>query len=1586
MGVRDALLLNLTGSNFEALQSGDTARIKGDFSIKNTSDTEVFGVDVSAATVNTTANITSSMDISGSVTSTGSFGRVVASTFLGDGVEIRDTLVRSPGLVTSSAQIAADISGAFDKGFFFGFQASSSISGGLSITGSFGRLQGVEFHGDGQNIKTTLPRSTGILTSSAQIAADISGSFNKGFEFTGTITSNNQIPNAAGGLPGTTTIGASSTSVYSSRDLGMGTSPVAALLVNKCVAEAYDGTSWSNASPATPFNNNNAHGEWGTQNDAAFLWSSVAGDTYKWDGSSFSEVAHSPNNTGFPSAAGAGTSTDAGLKLDNAGKTECYNGSSWSELNAMASDSTTQYGMSGTTNDAMKAGGYSGGVQIWGGTNWSEGASLSLSTIYGRLQGTVNTALYGSGYSGGRPGGNCQLEEFNGTSWTTGGNLLLGFSHGMSLGANSKGPGGLFFGGESGFDAPGSADSDGCGGPSFTGATSAARLLQIYERPNTVTASFGRVENATYFGDGSSLKDTLPRVTGLVTGSAQLASRISGSFTSGFAFTTTSSLGSSSGSLLSASIGGTANLTTDRVVANTFKGDGSWILPLYASGLVTGSAQLAADISGSFNKGFTFSNQISGSATSSGSFGQVLSDDFRGDGSKLTNIQIPSGIVSSSIQISASISGAFTSGFEFTGEISGSRISTGSFGRVENATYFGDGSTIKSSLGGRNSTVLSGSKNIAADISGSFNKGFEFGGALTADGILSASYVGVSGSTFAYAGNATTMSISSLCGSDFDYRLEHEITAGKIKGTSYGAGVWSAGPNKIDDQSGHAGVGTQNSYLSAGGYKSPKDGVEKYNGSSWAASAPLLVEHCAVSGFGTQNAAAMVGGHNPTGNDTELYNGATFSNSTPMGSQRRFAQTAGTQNAGLVFSGTTAPGGNTDQVNTETFNGNVWTEVNNLNIARGLASSGGTQNAAIIAGGYAHSPGAVRSCSEIWNGTNWTAISDLNTARSTAGGMGTQNHFVVGGGGTPSFTTNTEEWNGTTWSEQNNLGTARSTFSGGQGGLGTAGILAGGQIGSPTATNTVEFWNNNSTTGSFGEVRGIKLSGDATNISASILSGLTFISASSEIAADISGSFTSGFELFSRESGSANQRKSYYVGVSGSAFSHAGNATTMSISSLCGSDFDYRLFDTVNQIKGSSYGTGVWSNATAMPVGARARAMAGTQNAFLSAGSYATNNTTTQKFNGSSWSVSAALNNTGRTATGVGTQNAMATFGGMNPGYVADDKSELYNGATWSNGNNMGTTRSSAGSAGTQNAAIIYGGVVNSPAIKRTETELYNGDVFTETADLSVGRGFGSSGGTQNDAIMAGGLASPTGVTCTEIWNGTSWTEVANLNTLRWNHTGIGTANHHLVVTGHPGSTALSNVEEWNGDSWSEVSEMSTLRAFAGPAAGGLGSQGIYAGGYAYPSGTDEVGTTELWNATATTTGSFGLLKPRGGGINTEAFQVTSSLFKLPVFSDKDLNYSSYEGEYNTGSLSGSVDRDADVIVGQNLGEMWFDSDKNAVGYTYSSSSLISQSLNFGEFANISASGNYVSCSQGFFSQSFYNYAVVTCYLTGSQV
>ena len=1525
MGVRDALLHNTTGSNFEALQSGDTARIKGDFSIKNTSDVEIFGVDVSAATVNVAGNITSTMNVSGSGTSTGSFGRFVASTYQGDGKAIRDTLTRSSGLITASAQIASDISGAFDSGFFFGFEASSSISGGLGITGSFGRLQGEEFFGSGVGLQSTLPRSPGLVTGSAQLASRISGSFNKGFEFTGTIVGDTSVC-SHNSLPGVTSIGASM-ATGQSRMLGIGLSPNAAIAISSGDAENYDGTAWSEAIASTPFNNANVHSEFGTQNDAAFLCNGYVAITTVWDGTapaSFTNNAHQANNTDGVSSAGAGLSSNAGIKLDPNGKTECYNGSAWTELNTMPGDATTEFGMSGDTEAALKTGGAgnsTNGTQIWNGTNWSEGASLSVATTYARNQGSVNASLYSGGYSADRPGGNCSQEEYNGTSWAAGGNLVLGVSHHQSLGKNSGGPGGLTFGGESGYDAPApAADPGGVGGPSFEGATASGRLLQIYEREMTATGSFGRLVATTFHGDGGGLQSTLPRAAGTVTGSAQLASRISGSFTSGFAFTTTSSLGSSSGSLISASAGGTANLTVDRVKANHLTGDGSNLVSLIAPGLVSSSAQLASRISGSFNKGFGFG--------------------------------------------------------------------------------------------------------------------------MTTQQILDGTFVGVSGSTFANAGNATTMSINSLCGSDFDYRLAN--TVGKITGKNVGAGNWSNGPDMITAVNGRGMAGTQNAFLSMGGYVDPNKTVtQKYNGNSWSLSAALITGGRATAGVGTQNAAGLFGGYDHGYNGTEFYNGAAWSEGPTFDAGTAgWKGSAGTQNAALIYGGI-GPG-NAKRANTELYNGNVFTEAANLNTGRGLTSAGGTQNDAIYAGGL-DGPGTANT--EIWNGSSWTEVNNMITARWNSTGIGTANHFlVVAGHAGGAICAETEEWNGTSWSEATHLTTGRSYAGPAAGGLGSQGIYTGGDYSPATKANT-EFWDDNSTTGSFGRVDSDNFVGDGSQLTnIPIPTGL--VTGSGQLAAQISGAFTSGFEVNGALTALQITTASY-VGVSGSAFGYAGNATTMSISSICGSDFDYRLYDESLKkggITGTSFGTGVWTAGTNRPVIMSSGFNIGTQNSALSVGGYAPAITAAAyKYSGDSWAASAPMI-LGRAAGGsAGTQNAALIFGGrVSSGDKHNDETEEYNGSSWSEQNNLPVEARNTAGTGTQNAAIQAGNYI-APATHNSETYLYNGTSWSDAGgDLNIaGRRDAGFGGTYNAAISVGGSPYPSGCTCVENWNGTSWSAGTAINTGRIGATFAGTQNIGILFGNASPYSGIT--EEWNGTSWTERTDLITSRGYGGCTGAGLSDAAAAFAGYG---GSANVNNTEFWNATststgsfgrvenatyfgdgsnikdtlasrtagvisgsaqiatqisgsftsgfestgnisgsATSTGSFGLLKPRGGGINTKAFQVTSaSLFKLPVFSDRELNYQAYEDQYQTGSLSGSVDRVADVIVGQNLGEMWFDSDKNAVGYTYSSSSLISQSLDFGTFTNISASGAYQSSSQGFFTQSFYNHAVVTCYLTGSQI
>ena len=148
MAIRDAIVLNTTGSNFEALQSGDTVRIKGDssklLSVENSSATSIFSVGTSNTSLVIEGNITSSKLISGSSISTASFGRFVAATFDGDGRELASTLPRSAGLVSGSAQIRGDVSGSFTSGFTFGATANqlyvgvsgSNSSHSASISGS----------------------------------------------------------------------------------------------------------------------------------------------------------------------------------------------------------------------------------------------------------------------------------------------------------------------------------------------------------------------------------------------------------------------------------------------------------------------------------------------------------------------------------------------------------------------------------------------------------------------------------------------------------------------------------------------------------------------------------------------------------------------------------------------------------------------------------------------------------------------------------------------------------------------------------------------------------------------------------------------------------------------------------------------------------------------------------------------------------------------------------------------------------------------------------------------------------------------------------------------------------------------------------------------------------------------------------------------------------------------------------------------------------------------------------------------------------------------------------------------------------
>jgi hypothetical protein len=94
-------------------------------------------------------------------------------------------------------------------------------------------------------------------------------------------------------------------------------------------------------------------------------------------------------------------------------------------------------------------------------------------------------------------------------------------------------------------------------------------------------------------------------------------------------------------------------------------------------------------------------------------------------------------------------------------------------------------------------------------------------------------------------------------------------------------------------------------------------------------------------------------------------------------------------------------------------------------------SGSGIQTASMCIG-YPNSP----FTAEVWNGSAWTEIAELNTARGTGSGAGTTTAALFSGGQAPGYVAHTETYNGTAWTELNNLSTARGYI--GNGGSGSS--------------------------------------------------------------------------------------------------------------------------------------------------------------------------------------------------------------------------------------------------------------------------------------------------------------------------------------------------------------------------------------------------------------------------------------------------------------------------------------------------------------------------------------------------------------------
>ena len=234
---------------------------------------------------------------------------------------------------------------------------------------------------------------------------------------------------------------------------------------------------------------------------------------------------------------------------------------------------------------------------------------------------------------------------------------------------------------------------------------------------------------------------------------------------------------------------------------------------------------------------------------------------------------------------------------------------------------------------------------------------------------------------------------------------------------------------------------------------------------SWATGGSLNTGRRAMSGAGTQTAALGIGGNSNPGSppysidiaNTESYDGTSWTEVNDLNTARGYAAGDGTQTSALFFGG--LPPSNLAL--TESWNGTSWTAVNTLNTGRRSLAGAGADNTSSLAFGGTIPP--VQAVTEEWNGTSWTEVADLNTARQQLAGFGTKTSALAATGETTVRVAITESWNGTSWTAVADTNAVRSG-AGSAGTDNTSGLMFGGYESSPVDSNVgkTELWNGTS--------------------------------------------------------------------------------------------------------------------------------------------------------------------------------------------------------------------------------------------------------------------------------------------------------------------------------------------------------------------------------------------------------------------------------------------------------------------------------------------------------------------------------------------
>ena len=297
-------------------------------------------------------------------------------------------------------------------------------------------------------------------------------------------------------------------------------------------------------------------------------------------------------------------------------------------------------------------------------------------------------------------------------------------------------------------------------------------------------------------------------------------------------------------------------------------------------------------------------------------------------------------------------------------------------------------------------------------------------------------------------------------------------------------------------------------------------------------------------------------------------------------------------------------------------------------------------------------------------------------------------------------------------------------------------------------------------------------------------------------------------------------------------------------------------------------------------------AASGTLTAGLAYGGYnaaqTASSTRTVSYDGTNWTAlptpGADTNVAGNFTLGGGGTQTAAIFSGGGPYTGARGTStETFDGSSWTSQNNMNTGRGAQGLLGTQTNALYAGGRGPSPSRTAVTEEWDASSWTTSSASLSTARSASiiSKGGSTTAAVIGAGTTGPSNTNATEEYNSTitSFTAAAYssggvIGTTRRNMAAGGITSAGIIAGGF-GPPYKAEVEEYNGSSWSPQSNMPVSKEAGG---GGFGVQTAFvvSGG----SGPDNItngysqSTQEYNGSSWTTGGALNVARLGGGGFS----------------------------------------------------------------------------------------------------------------------